>query len=170
VARKSDFPKAIPPSPWISNDGVELPTMGAGIPLGDKQLTTFCAQGATLPLAHAPGHANVRFWPDRDATPIVWFDGNGQPHNKMDGFVGLGEGVEPTRLNVMKTPCQTPSLLEVADALAYFAQRRWTVGTNPGKPQVKRIYAAFGAHEIRLKVGVDGGFFFQVPDASKAPL
>jgi hypothetical protein len=131
----------------------------------EKQIASFCAQGAMIPLAKNPGLDRVRFWADPDSTLIDWLDGRRQATRTFSGFIGMGPGKEPPRIKTMPIEREKPKLLEVADVIAYVAQRAMRGGRRINDGRFRRLHEIIGAGIVRFAVAPDGGFGFDVPDA-----
>lgn len=168
VARKSDFPDTIPA---ILLRHVEpsagVPTIWTkAFPLRDKQLASGCAKGTMIPLSKNPGLANIRFWPDPDSTSIEWHFGKRMADKTLDGFVDIGVGEEPARINIMPVVAGAkPPLLEIADCIAYVTQRSNTKTLDSNGRRFRLLHQAMAPEEIRYTVAANGAFCCIVPNA-----
>jgi len=166
IARKSEFPDTLPAMPMQHVDpssGVP-PKYTTEMRFSDKQIAAHCAQGAMIPLSKNPGLEKVRFWPDPDSTSIEWFDGKRTAKKAIGGFVDIGASEEPARINVMPIAGAKPSLLEVADCIAYVAQRSSTNTLSPNGRRFRALHQVIAPEEIKFAIAPDGGFGFSVPN------
>ncbi len=166
IARKSEFPDTLPAMRMQHVDpssGVP-PIWTKEIRFGDKQIAAHCAQGTIAPLSKNPGLENVRFWADPDSTLIDWYHGKRMATKTIDGFVGIAESEEPARINVMPIADAKPSLLEVADCIAYVAQRSRTNTLSPNGRRFRSLHQVIAPEEIKFAVAPDGGFRFSIPN------
>jgi hypothetical protein len=86
--RKSDFPDALPPGEMKHlHRSVAAPSISfRGMPLTEKHLAAFCAKGAVIALAKAPGLENVLFRAEPDESRIAWLGGRKTASSAIDGF------------------------------------------------------------------------------------
>jgi len=164
VARKSDFPDALPSLELEHVDSrMNIPShVVKGFDIGEKHLAAWCAQGATIPLAKSPGFEKVRFWPDTDHSKVEWFGKKRKFTNTIPSFVDLGSNCSPL-LTVQKGN-QKPALTEVADLVAYITQRYLTERHGSRNAhRVKKIYEAMSPEVVRFEVNPEGHFGFRVP-------
>jgi hypothetical protein len=65
LGKKSDFPDAIPGTPWQNADSnfIGPPTWGSGYAFGAKSIAVLCAHGTMIPLSKWPGFDRFSFWP-----------------------------------------------------------------------------------------------------------
>jgi hypothetical protein len=165
IARKSDFPDRLPALPMQHIDPSlnVSPRWTKEMQLGEKQLAAWCAQGVMIPLTAS---GQVRLWADPDKTSIEWLDGKRAATRAIDGFVDIGPDKEPPRINVMPVTGEKPKLLEVADCIAYVAQRSRTSGGGNNDRRFKSLEELIDPELIRFAVAPDGGFGFSVPNSS----
>jgi hypothetical protein len=167
IARVADFPNHLPPAPMenVNAAAAHPPVWTKAMEFREKQIASFCAQGTMIPLARNPGLDHVRFWADPDTTSIDWIDKKRQATLTISGFIGLDAGKEPPRIKVMPIVGEKPKLLEVADVIAYAAQKTMAGGGGPNERRFQRLHEIIEAGLIRFAVALDGGFGFDVPDA-----
>jgi hypothetical protein len=162
IAKRAEFPEALPSFELIEPNSKEPANYTKPVRLDAKQLAAFCAQGAMIPISKNPGLNRVRFWPDPDDTSIEWFDRRRQMTGAIHGFVDRGTDLAPAEINPLRIQRTKPSLLEIADSIAYFGRRRLTARFEPTDIRIKAIYAIIDPEEVRFSSGVDGGFGFSV--------
>jgi hypothetical protein len=170
-ARKADFPKEIPA---LAMQHIDLaanipPQWTKPFPLGDKQLSIWCAHSAITPLAHYPGFEKVRLWLDPDSTVVDWFSGRRAVKNEVGNiFVDVGPGIEPPKPSSVM-PVDTgskPSILEVADVIAYATQRGKAAKLSPNDLRFKKLMRQINAEQIIFGIAPDGGFGANIPNAT----
>lgn len=165
VAMKKCFPTEIPSGVMKDNSGNLGPTTRR-VPLGDKQLAAFCAQGALVPIGRDYGKQHIHFWADTDTTPMPWFDGNRQATRAIDPtFIDIGAGQEPPRFGLSQITARERPLLELADFIAYTVQRTACVELTPNGKEFKGLVQILDPTIVRMGIAPDGGLGFQVPDA-----
>jgi hypothetical protein len=160
IARKSNFPKAVPAEgrrPEIKFD--------------DKPLAALCGNSAIIPFSKNPGMERIRFWADPETTKIPWLGRKVQAHNALNSFVDIGPGMEPPRVKIQNITGNKPPLLQVADFVAYITQkamsRRWSKLSD--RPRYKVLFNALRPELLEISIGPDGGVRVNVPNASLAP-
>jgi hypothetical protein len=167
-AIKKDFPDELPSGPWQSADPNlvgPMPWMN-GHSFSDKHIASFCARGTMIPLSKWPGLERVRFWPDPDSTLIEWSNGRRQFSGSVGGFINVGPG-RNGQIEVMSIQGSKPPFLEIADAMAYVAQRSQGAGhSNPNERRFKSLHRQIHPEIVRFQVGPDGGFILNVPNDS----
>jgi hypothetical protein len=171
VARKADFPNEVPSLAMEHVDPVANvpPIFTKAFAYGDKQIAIHCAQATMIPLAKYPGLEMLRFWPDPDSTTIEWFTGRRVVKGEVGNFfVDMGPGQEPPKVKVMPTEGPKPTLLEVADAIAYVSQRSLTSSFNRNTQRFKALAHLIQAEQIRMGIAPDGGLGFNIPNATLA--
>ncbi|SRR6266849_2045082 len=157
IARKSHFPKTLPQNgTWPE------------IILNDKQLTAFCGNAVMIPLSKDPGLEKVRFWADPDHTSIEWLGARRKATSALNMFIDVGPGNEPPKVQVANILDEKPALLEVADFVAYAAQRGLSRKYGTFKQRYKNLYALLAPEQLVFTRGRDGGFGIEVPSASFA--
>ncbi|KAA3442116.1 hypothetical protein C7I87_32275 [Mesorhizobium sp. SARCC-RB16n] len=166
IANKADFPKDFLVGPLQSSGGLPpIPGMKNYL-MRDKEFAAQCAQGALLPLSKNPGFRNVRFWADHDKTKIEWIVGAHQASRAASLFVSVGKDGEADRVNLMTGEGDKPPLLEVADLIAYVAQRAASRGSSPNDRRFADLHSKIAPEVIHLGLSPDGGLGFNVPDSS----
>jgi hypothetical protein len=167
IARVADFPERLPSMPMQHIDAAagHPPKWTKDMEFREKQIAAFCAQGTMIPLSKNPGLDQVRFWADPDTTIIDWLDTRRQATRAIGGFVDIGPGKEPPQIKVMPIHSEKPKLLEIADVIAYAAQRAMSGGWELNDRRFKRLHELIGAGVVRFAVAPDGGFGFDVPNA-----
>lgn len=161
VARKSDFPG--PVAHWRQPGGPDAPREYiCEMPMSDKWLEAQCSLGASIHVTYAPG-AEIEFVADGDRTKIDTHAGQRQASSLVGGQVGHNADhkprIAPTIRHVDK--CE---LLEVADFMAYAAQRYWHLKSDTGLQAGywRAWYKAFDFMFARYQVGPTGQFVVNV--------
>lgn len=167
IADKQELPAEIPGGQWehANNDFVGPMNWDRGFPFRDKQIAAFCAQGTMIPISKSPGIENMTFWPDPDTSLIELYGGRRQFANSLTAFIDHGDGKEPAKAEVSYLKQGKPSLLQVADLLAYVAQRSAHGKFSPNDLKFKALDEAIGAEKIRLGIPPNGGIGFDIPNA-----
>ncbi len=84
----------------------------------------------------------------------------------LSGFIDNGDRKEPPRATVMYSPSQKLPLLQIADLVAYVAQRCAGAGYDPIDLKFKELNKIIGAEQIKIGIAPDGGIGINVPNAS----
>lgn len=167
LAKKADFPTEVPGGQWEASDPSFIGPLrwNNGWEFTDKHIASVCAQGTMIPLAHWPKLENLRFWPDPDHTPIATSEGRRKFSRQLSGFVDHGRrGEEPSKIDVAYSENGKPELLQIADLIAYVAQRCAHGGTAPNDRRFKQLNQQIDAERVRFGVSSDGGFGVEVPN------
>jgi hypothetical protein len=163
IADKKELPAEIPGGQWqAANDFVGPMNWSRGFPFRDKQIAAFCAQGTMIPLSKSPGIENLTFWPDPDTSLIELYGGRRQFAHSLTSFIDHGDGQKPLKARVSYLEVGKPALLQVADLVAYVAQRSAHGKFGPNDLKFKALDKAIGAEKIRLGTAPDGGIGFNV--------
>ncbi len=169
IACKAEFPASLPAAEMDHIDPNYIgPRPGlASVNVSEKFLATQCAMGALIPVSRDIGPTNFRFWPDPDRTMIDWFDGRRSIERALSAFIQTGPNREALRLQIKRSENNKPKLLELADCIAYVAQRR--ANTDRHSPNGRRfnsLMRTIDPMQVEFTTGIDGGFQCKVPNAS----
>jgi len=168
IAKRSDFPEVFPGGPMTHIDPAHsgpLPATKDQV-VGEKELASYCAMATAIPLSKWPGIENVRFWPDPDSSSISWFTGRRKFTGTLGGFIDIGHGKEPPRINVMNINGPKPKALEIADAIASISQRVMGRNEGPNGHRFKSLYEVIAPERVSVGIGPDGGLGINVPNSS----
>jgi len=154
-ANKSRLPKTDPGGPWRTRSGLIVPGPTVALEFGEKQWASLCANATQIPLKVFPGLNKVRFWADPDRTRIEWAGRRRQVANTLTMWIA-GEGRPAQRVSAERIGSEKPSLLQLADFVAYsFARataRRPSQTTLRFKQFVHRLAPFVG----QVKLGPHG--------------
>jgi hypothetical protein len=167
LANKAELPEQIPGGPWQHEDKDFIGPMhwAPSWPFRDKQIACLCAQGTMIPISKWPGLDAVTFWPDPDSTLIEFGGGRQQFGRLLSGFIDHGGGQEPPRIEVSYSEVGKPTLLQLADLVAYAAQRAAAAKHDPVDQKFKKLNEAIGAERVRLGTAPDGGIGINIPNS-----
>jgi hypothetical protein len=167
LANKKELPAVIPGGQWEAADPNFIgPTnWNAGFPFRDKQIAGFCAQGTMIPISKWPGIETVNFWPDPDGSLIEFYGGKRKVSQSLTAFIDHSPGKEPSKVKVSYLDSGKPVLLQVADLIAYVAQRSAGAKYGPMDLKFKALNKAIGAEQMRLGITPDGGIAFNIPNS-----
>jgi hypothetical protein len=167
IANKAELPDEIPGGQWEPTDKTFVGSVNwaSGWPFRDKQIASFCAQGTMIPISKWPGLKVVTFWPDPDSSVIEFAGGRRKFSRMLSGFIDHGPGKEPEMIEVSYQPSGKPVLLQVADLVAYTAQRSAGAKFSPLDLKFKALDRQIGPEKLRLGVTPQGGIGFDIPNA-----
>jgi hypothetical protein len=163
----SDLMEEIPGGQWETTDKNFVGPMNwsSGWPFRDKQIASFCAQGTMIPISKWPGLKAVTFWPDPDSSVIEFAGGRRKISRMLSGFIDHGAGNEPQKIEVSYQPSGKPVLLQVADLVAYVAQRSAGAKYSPLDLKFKALDKLIEPEKLRLGVTPQGGIGYDIPNA-----
>jgi hypothetical protein len=166
VANKAELPDEIPGGQWETKDKNFVGPMNksSGWPFRDKQIASFCAQGTMIPISKWPGLKAVTFWPDPDSSVIEFAGGRRKFSQMLSGFIDHGAGKEPQKIEVSYQPSGKPVLLQVADLVAYVAQRSAGAKYSPLDLKFKALDKLIEPEKLRLGVTPQGGIGYDIPN------
>lgn len=167
IANKAELPDEIPGRQWETTDKNFVGPMNwsSGWPFRDKQIASFCAQGTMIPISKWPGLKAVAFWPDPDSSVIEFAGGRRKFSRMLSGFIDHGPGEEPEKIEVSYQPSGKPELLQVADLIAYVAQRSAGAKFSPLDLKFKALDKLIGSEKLRIGVAPQGGIGCNIPNA-----
>ena len=131
------------PIVMLANPRVAPPhetTEGQRQPWDEKAIASLLYTGAQQLLVSRYGADGFRMIGDRDPTKIPWVGtGRRQAHLTRGGFMHVGAGVEPSRLQPsVETP--TPILMQLADIYAYTAAQAHSHGGGRKIAWFRKVY------------------------------
>lgn len=167
LAEKAELPNEIPAGQWSHKDQnfIGPMDMAPSWSFRDKQMACLCAQGTMIPISKWPGLNDVTFWPDPDSTLIEFSGGRRQFSRALAGYIDHGGGNEPSQIAVSFSQSGKPALLQLADLVAYVAQRAAAAKHGPVDLKFKKLNEAIGAEKIWLGIAPDGGIGLNVPNS-----
>ena len=167
IGKKAELPDEIPGGQWEATDKSFVRPMNwaSGWPFRDKQIASFCAQGTMIPISKWPGLDAVTFWPDPDSSVIEFAGGRRQFRHMLGGFIDHGDGKEPAAIEVSYQQSGKPVMLQLADLVAYVAQRSEGAKFSPNDLKFKALAKLIEPEKLRLAVSPQGGIAFDIPNA-----
>lgn len=107
------------------------------MPLGEKEMASLCARGCMIAFSRGISLRSVELFIDKDTSLIRGFTGREQAHRSVRGFIASDVGTE--YFQAQDCPPDSVGMLEVADLIAYVAQKSAMVSSKPSA-----LEAAFG--------------------------
>ncbi|MDO8423335.1 MAG: hypothetical protein Q7S99_14360 [Parvibaculum sp.] len=166
IAKIAEFPKELPSAEMTHIEPEKkIPSIWTKrVPLKSKQLALFCAQGALIDVENQLGFENTRFWLDPDYSRVDWFHGKTKATPQIENiFIDIDPSKEPKKMRAIPISEINVSLLEIADCIAYTAQKKNTFNATKRGHKFKKLFEIASPRVVRFSVHQNGRFGFLVP-------